>query len=144
MNLSPHFTLEELTHSEIAVRKGIANTPDADTVENLKVLASSLERVRHVLGSPIIVSSGYRSPKVNSTVGGSPTSSHLFGYAADFICPGFGTPREICEAIRASGIDYDQIIEEGTWVHFSADPRMRRIALQAKFSGGKASYAPLT
>lgn len=140
MNLSQNFTLEELTHSDLAVRKGIKNDPDPDTLENLKTLASTLEQVREVLGTPILINSGYRCPKLNAAVGGSMTSAHVQGLAADFISPKFGTPREICLAVLKSGIPFDQIIQEGTWVHLSVDPRMRKQALTAHFANGKATY----
>lgn len=141
MQLSKNFTLEELTLSQEAVRKGLDNTPDHDTMENLRVLASGLETVRGALGNvPILVSSGYRSPKVNAAVGGSRGSQHLSGLAADFTAPKFGTPKEICLEIVASGIDFDQLIHEGSWVHISFGPGMRRSILTASFKGGKATY----
>ena len=134
MNLSAHFTLEELCRSETASRKGLDNTPDAETIANLTELALALEKVRDLLGHAIHINSAYRGPKVNSAVGGSKTSAHMKGYAADFVCPGFGTPQDICHAIMDSTIDYDQLIREfdnhGTgWVHFSISPQMRRQAL---------------
>ena len=70
MNLSPNFTLAELTHSEIGIRKGIDNTPPADIVANLSELALTLEKVRDLLGVPMHINSAYRSPKVNAAVGG--------------------------------------------------------------------------
>jgi hypothetical protein len=143
LQLTEHFSLEELTHSDIGTRKGIDNTPDVDAVENLKVLARTMEQIRGLLGHPIHVNSGYRGPKLNSAVGGSKTSAHMEGLAADFVCPSFGTPKEIAVEIAASDIAFDQLIEEGTWVHISVDPRMRRQVLTATFSNGKASYSPL-
>lgn len=140
--LTTHFSLEELTASEIALRKGLDNTPDAETVENLRLLAGALEDVRRLLSAPLIINSAYRSPKVNSALGGSviPPSAHMRGYAADFTAPQFGTPIEICRAIRDSGIKFDQLIAEGEWVHFAIDPRMRQMVLTAHFNGGKATY----
>lgn len=140
MKLSEHFSLEELTHSEIATRRGLDNTPPADVQEHLTELARSLELVRALLGKPMLVSSGYRAPAVNEAVGGSSHSAHCLGYAADFICPGFGTPQAVAKAIRDSGIPFDQVIYEGTWVHFSIDPRQRRQTLTAHFGGGRATY----
>lgn len=140
MNLSNHFTLEELTHSEVAVRKGLDNTPGSEALTNLADLASALEEVRSLLDCPIIISSGYRSPKVNAAVGGSATSAHCDGYAVDFIVPGFGTPQEIARAIAASSVAFDQLIYEGTWVHLSIDPRMRNNTLTAHFANGKTTY----
>jgi hypothetical protein len=136
MQLSNHFSLEELVRSDIASRKGLDNTPTPEIIANLTELALGLEKVRELLGHPIYVSSGYRGPKVNSAVGGSKNSAHMRGYAADFTSPGFGTPQDICHAIMDSTIDYDQLIFEGTWVHFSNDPQMRRMNLTAHFGNG--------
>lgn len=140
--LTEHFTLEELTHSEIAVRKGLDNTPNADQIQNLNSLAGALERVRDIVGGPLHIHSAFRSLKVNAAVGGSKNSAHLDGLAADFTCPAFGTPKEICIEIAASGLAFDQLIHEGSWVHLSVDPRYRQQVLTANFSNGKATYAP--
>lgn len=139
--LSEHFTLEEMTASDVAIRKGIDNTPDAAIVANLTELAGCLEQVRALLGVPMHINSAYRSPKVNAAVGGSTTSAHMTGEAADFVAPGFGTPQDIAKAIVASDIQFDQLIYEGTWVHFGIRGDMRRQVLTANFSGGKATYS---
>jgi len=139
MNLSNNFTLEELTASSIGTRKGIPNVPDADEIENLKVLAQTLERIRELLG-PIHIDSAFRSPKINSAVGGSPHSAHLEGYAADFVAPSFGSPLDVCKAIEGAGIPFDQLIMEGAWTHISIDPRERQQTLTAHFSDGKVTY----
>lgn len=142
VNLSAHFTLQELTRSEIASRKGLDNTPDAETIANLTALASGLEDVRALLGHPIHINSAYRGPKVNSAVGGSKTSAHMKGHAADFVCPGFGTPQEICRAIMDSTIQYDQLIYEfGSWVHISFDPQMRGQKLTIDGAGTRQGIA---
>lgn len=125
MQLSPHFHLDEFTVSQTAARRGIDNTPSAAVIAALKTTASHLEGVRQLLGRPILISSGYRSKALNKAVGGSPSSAHLSGHAADFISPGFGSPLAICRAIAAARLPFDQLIEEGTWVHISFDPRMR-------------------
>jgi hypothetical protein len=129
---SPHFTLAELT----VTRHG-DNTPPASVVDRLQtVTAPAMERVRSLLGDrPIIVTSGYRSPAVNAAVGGVATSAHLAGYAVDFLCPTFGTPLEICQTISRSSLDFDQLIQEETWVHFSVDPRLRREVLTKNGAG---------
>lgn len=121
MNLSPNFALDELTASETAARHGIDNTPDEATIQNLTRLANALQEVRALLGNKvIIVSSGYRSPELNQKVGGSATSDHCKGLAADFICPSYGTPDEIVRVVMASAIPYKQVIREfDKWVHFS-------------------------
>lgn len=130
MNLSNSFTLEALTFSETGVRRGIDNTPNAEQVANLTELAMALERVQSFLGHPITIHSAFRSPKVNSAVGGAPNSAHLEGYAADFTCPGFGTPLQVCQAVIGAGVPWDQIIlEYKSWCHFSCAPAMRKMVL---------------
>lgn len=138
--LSEHFTLQELTSSDVALRKGIDNTPPEDVVSNLTELALALEQVRELLGCPMHINSGYRSPKLNAAVGGSSTSAHMTGQAADFVAPDFGTPQQIAHHIAASAIPFDQLIFEGTWVHFGIRGDMRRQVLTAHFSGGKVTY----
>lgn len=125
MKLSANFHLDEFVTSQTAARRGIDNTPSPEVIKRLRNTAKGLERVRAVLGKPILISSGYRSPALNKAVGGSATSDHMNGDAADFISPGFGAPIAICRAIVAAGIKFDQLIEEGTWVHISFGPRMR-------------------
>lgn len=141
MQLSPHFSLAELTASQTAARKGLDNTPDAVVNNNLTITAANLENVRDLLDHPIIISSGYRSSEVNRAVGGAATSAHTKGWAVDFICPGFGSPKQVIDAIKDSDIKLDQCIEEGTWVHISFAPTMRNMFLKATFKNGKASYA---
>src|SRR5438093_11911341 len=120
MMLSEHFSLEELTASEVAARAGIDNTPSAEAMRNLLRLAEGLELVRAALrNNPIHVTSGYRSPRLNQMVGGSKNSMHTQGLAADILCPAFGSPLEVCRAIATSGILADQIIHEfGRWCRF--------------------------
>ena len=119
MNLSPNFTLEELTHSEIAERLGLDNTPDETVKANLVRLARMLEDVRRALGRPIMVNSAYRSPKVNEAVGSKPTSQHCIGCAADIKVPGL-TPDNIVKEILKTNIEFDQLIREfDSWVHIS-------------------------
>ena len=119
MNLSEHFTLEELTHSEVAERKNLDNTPNALEVSNLVRLAALLEEVRSLLNKPILLNSGFRSKAVNDSVGSKDTSQHRIGCAADIRVPGM-TPKQVVEAVIASDIGSDQIIEEfGSWTHIS-------------------------
>ena len=120
MRLSPHFTLEELTHSDTATRLGFDNTPNDEIIVNLTFLASQLEHVRSILNHPILVSSGFRCHALNDHLGSKRTSAHTRGLAVDFISPSFGTPEEIVEAIVNSDIEYDQVILEfGRWVHLA-------------------------
>ena len=125
MQLSEHFSLGELTASEIAVRKGLDNSPTGVELDNLVRLAQKLEEVRKVLGKPIMVNSAFRSIEVNEAVGGVKTSQHCLGCAADIRIPNM-TPDEVCRAIIASDIQFDQLIREfwdkekgGGWTHIS-------------------------
>ena len=138
--LSPHFTLEELAFSQAASRKGIDNKPSREVVAHLATLAEGLEKVRALLGGPIRITSGYRSPALNAAIGGAKNSAHMSGFAADFVCPSFGSPLDIVKAIAASSIKFDQCIQEGMWVHISFDPDMRREVLTAHFHNGEAYY----
>lgn len=138
MNLSPHFTLEEFTFSETAVRKNIANIPTLEIIENLRIVASKMEIIRQNLGHPIISLSGYRSPIVNKLVGGSVNSAHCLGWSLDFICPAFGTPYTVARRISGMGLIFDQLIHEyGRWVHISFDPqaRKKRLTIAGKGTG---------
>ncbi|MEN9589042.1 MAG: hypothetical protein RLZZ481_828 [Pseudomonadota bacterium] len=118
--LSPNFTLEELTRSDLASRKGWDNSPNAQEIDNLKRLAAFLERVREVLGNKIVtVNSGYRAKVLNDALGSKDTSQHRFGCAADIRVSGM-SPDEVCRKIIAAGLDYDQIIREfDSWTHIS-------------------------
>jgi hypothetical protein len=142
MQLSTNFKLNEFTTSQTATRKGIDNTAPAPIIEKLRMLANTLEQVRTLLGNHSIrISSGYRCLALNRAIGSGDTSAHVQGYAVDFTCPGFGTPKEVANKIAQSDIKYDQIIYEGTWIHLSVDPRNRRDVLTATFKGGKATYS---
>ena len=119
MNLSDHFTLEELIHSDVAIRHNINNSPNGDIVVNLTRLAKFLEKVRILLNKPIRINSAYRSPEVNNLVGSKPTSQHCIGCAADINVSGM-TPNQVVNAIIHSDLPYDQIIREfDSWVHIS-------------------------
>ena len=139
--LSEHFTLEELTFSATAQRKQIDNKPPAEVLDNMKRLAAGLEEVRAALGNkPMRINSGYRSPKLNRAVGGARLSAHMAGYAADFVCPEFGSPLKIVKALAATGIQFDKLIQEGTWVHISFAPEARRQLLTAHYGPNGTSY----
>lgn len=123
MKLSVHFSLEELILSNTAVRLGIDNTPPEDVLANLRMLTNTLETVRGILGSPIYISSGYRCRLLNNQVGGSSHSWHTLGLAADFICPGFGSPYQIIQTLVDHNIQYEELIHEfGRWVHIAIPP----------------------
>lgn len=117
MNLTEHFTLEELTHTD---HREFDNTPNDAELENIKRLAEFLEEVKTVLGGkPIMVNSAFRSKQVNDAVGSKDTSQHRVGCAADIRVPAM-TPDEVVRAVIASGIGYDQIIREfDRWTHIS-------------------------
>jgi len=141
MNLTDHFTLEELTHSQTAARLGLDNEPSPAVVDALTRTAHGLEMVRVLLQAPILVSSGYRSPLVNRAVGGAANSQHILGEAADFTAPGFGPPEMIVRAIMRSTrpIPYDQlIVEYGRWVHISFSRSPRHQALVIDHDGTRA------
>lgn len=135
MMLSQYFSLAELTASQTADRKGIDNTPSDPVLANLKVLCYTLDKARILLGRPIFISSGYRSPELNAAIGGSRTSSHISGLAADFKCPGFGNTMTVFNRLAVSGLMFDQLIAEypasntGGWVHIGVGPRNRRQCL---------------
>ena len=117
--LSDHFTLEELTYSDIGIRHGIDNSPNGDIVINLTRLAKILERVRLLFNKPIHINSAFRNPEVNALVGSKPSSQHCVGCAADIKVDGM-IPDEIVKVIQKSDIQYDQLIREfDSWVHIS-------------------------
>ena len=133
MKLSTHFTLAEMVASQTASRKGIDNNPTKDEVRALRALCQNiLEPVRLHFGAPVIVSSGYRGPKLNRAVGGSKTSQHCSGEAADFTVQGFSNLK-VCRWIEAN-LPADQLIYEfgeNGWIHCSYGPRHRRQTLSA-------------
>jgi uncharacterized protein YcbK (DUF882 family) len=137
MQLSKHFTLDELTHTD---HRQFDNTPNATEMANLVRLAAFLEEVKEVLGGkPIMINSAFRSEAVNTAVGSRNTSQHRIGCAADLRVPGM-TPDEVVKAVIASGIGYDQIIREfDRWTHISIpntkDMTPRRQALIIDKSG---------
>lgn len=116
-NLTEHFTLEELTHTD---HREFDNTPNESELENIKRLAVFLEKVKTVLGGkPIMVNSAYRSQLVNTAVGSRDTSQHRIGCAADIRVPEM-TPDQVVKAIMASPLAYDQVIREfDRWTHIS-------------------------
>jgi hypothetical protein len=120
MNLSPHFTLEELTRSEVALRNGWDNTPTLAETENLQRLAQLLEKVKEAVGGkPVMINSGFRSKQVNDAVGSKDSSQHRLGCAADIRVPGM-TPKQVVEACIAAAVPFDQIILEfDAWTHIS-------------------------
>lgn len=141
--LSPHFRLSELLVTNSGARAGLDNTPSAAVIANLKRLTDALELVRsYLFNTAIIISSGYRSPAVNALIGGATNSAHMQGLAVDFTAPGYGRPSAIVKAIAGSGILFDQLIFEGTWVHLGLAPQgqaPRMQVLTAVFQAGRAT-----
>lgn len=138
MRLSSYYTLARLAHSDTALARGLDNTPPTEAIANLRRVARGLDRVRRLLGHPLEISSGYRSPALNVAVGGAPASQHTRGEAVDFCCPGFGSAADVARAIRDSDIAFDQcILEFGRWVHlsFSDAPRRRTLSIYAASQG---------
>jgi len=117
VNLTPHFTLEELTHTD---HRTLDNTPNDSEQANLQRLAKLLELVKVALGGkPVMVNSAFRSKAVNDAVGSKDTSQHRLGCAADIRVPGM-TPDQVVRAIMGHGLYFDQIIREfDAWTHIS-------------------------
>lgn len=143
---SKYFTLEELTASLTAKRKGINNTPSADIVANLQRLVTNvLDPLRTEWGKPIIVSSGYRCPKLNTAVGGAKNSQHTLGQAADIrtLSDKPEENRKLRDLLIKLNLPYDQLIDEFgcDWIHVSfSTSHNRRQMLSAKRIKGKTVY----
>lgn len=138
-NLSEHFTIEELTQT----KTGLDNNPPLALAGNLARLAETLESVRELLGVPLKINSGYRSELVNGRVNGSRTSAHLYGRAADFVPVGMPIS-EAFDLIRNSGIVWDQLILEPSWLHIGIAPareKSRQEVLTATMKLGGMKYA---
>ena len=123
--MTPHFSLAEMIASTTGERLKIDNTPHPEHLDKLTLTAELLERVRTLLGCPIIVTSGYRCRELNKAVGGVTSSDHAQGQAVDIIAPGFGTPYAIAKRLAplVSKLGIGQLILEGIkgkqWVHIS-------------------------
>lgn len=144
MQLSPHFSLAELTRSQTAIRRGLPNDAPPEVIERMRLLCERvLEPVRRQFG-PVRVLSGYRSPAVNRAVGGAATSQHCKGEAADFVVPG-QTNLTVCRWLERF-LTYDQLIYEfgeGGWVHCSwREGPLRNQELTARRGTGKTIYLP--
>ena len=137
MNLTPNFTLEELTHTD---HRTLDNTPNNEELANLRRLAEFLEQLKKVLGGkPIMINSAFRSKAVNDAVGSSDKSQHRRACAADIRVPGM-KPDEVVRAIIEAGLPYDQVIREfDRWTHVSIPntevTRPREMALIIDKSG---------
>ena len=143
MSLSEHFSLDEATYSETAIRMHINNQPDERQLENMKSAANQLEAVRNVTGA-LRVNSWLRLPDVNVAVGGSKVSSHMDGWAIDCSSTAH-TPYELCQIVLKNNIKFDQLIHEyGRWMHISFAPEMRQQSLTIYKPEGKYKIGILT
>lgn len=133
MNLSPNFTLDELTHTD---HREFENTPNESELANLTRLAAFLETVKTAIGGkPVLINSAFRCKEVNDAVGSKDTSQHRIGCAADIRVPGM-TPDEVVRAIIGAKLPYDQVIREfDRWTHVSipntveAKPRGQKLII---------------
>ena len=136
--LSKSFTLAELVFSQTAARESIDNTPAPAHVRAMRDLCTHiLQPLRDSVGMPIFVSSGYRCARLNRFVGGSVSSQHMEGRAADIICFSMDT-KLLFKRVLQLKLPFDQLIYEGgrqsIWVHVSFDPeRDRRTIMTATF-----------
>jgi len=142
MKVTEHFTMEELTDSDYATRHVIDNSPGQQALQNLLKMANSLQDIRDLIAAPLIITSGYRSPELNERIGGSRTSAHMKGFAADIRSHAFGTPYQLASAIINSPIKFDQLILEfDRWVHFGlAQGKWRNQILTAMKVEGETVY----
>ena len=142
MQLTPNFTLDEMTISQTAARRGIPNDPPPSVIANLRTLCEEvLEPVRVHFDRPVIVSSGYRSPALNVAIGGSRTSQHCLGEAADFTVPCVKLI-DLAQLMHRN-LNYDQLIYEfGRWLHVSyRHGRLRNMELTAAKVAGRTKYS---
>ena len=124
IQLTPHFKLSEFTKSSTATVRHIDNTPNEEQIANLRYLCEQiLEPLRQHFNTPVLISSGYRCPELNKAVGGSKTSNHMFGYAADLHIPDIATGREWFTWIK-DNCQFDELIWEHStptsndyWIH---------------------------
>lgn len=115
-----NFKISELIHSDTAVKNGISNTPDTNSLDNmLELIVNCLQPIRDKLSKPMICTSGFRNNALNKLVGGAQNSQHTKGQACDFVVNGM-TPAQVVEFIKNSGVEYDQLINEhNQWTHIS-------------------------
>ena len=145
---STYFKMEEFIHSDTAVRLQIKNRPSFDAWENIQRLVRDvLDPLRESMKTPVRITSGYRCHELNRIVGGSTTSYHMDGLAADLVAAdGSWSVREICDEIATSPWPFDLVIDEfGKWVHVQVAVegiKPRGLELKAWKSNGRTVYAP--
>ena len=128
-----YFTFDELSRSDTATRLNIDNTPSPAARSNLAALTDNiLDPLREAWGKPITVNSGYRCPALNKAVGGSATSQHMSGQAADITTGNKVDNARLFQLVQDLGLPFDQLIDEQgfAWVHVSYSPRHRRQILK--------------
>lgn len=150
MQLSKNFSLEEMTKSETALRHNMDNTPGTTEIASLVVLCEKvLQPVRDHYAKGVKVNSGFRHPEVNAKVGGSKTSDHCKGMAADIEIP--GVPNHQLAEWISKNLEFTQVILEfytpgvpdSGWVHVSYDPaNLKKQELTAVRRDGKTVYLP--
>jgi uncharacterized protein YcbK (DUF882 family) len=117
-----NFTMSELLKSDVATKYNISNIPDKQSLDNMLILiCECLQPIRNYIDKPMNIYSGYRSPRLNGhpLIQGKDNSQHITGQAVDFTIKGM-TPKQIIEKVKASGVEYDQLINEhNIWVHIS-------------------------
>lgn len=153
MYLSPHLELEEVCHSDTALRKGIDNNPPKELYSVLRQTANKIfEPAREHFNRPIIVSSGYRSPLLNKTIGGEPTSQHMKGEALDMVATAPFTNIDLF-LFLLNNIEFDQLIAEDylngqpKWIHCSytsAKPNRKEVWVAKRNLLGKMTYVKYT
>lgn len=145
IQLSPHFTLAEMTISQEAARSGLKNAPAPHQIIALRALCETvLEPLRASVKRPIVVSSGFRSRTVNARIGGSASSQHCRGEAADIMVPGMDTA-DVVDLIRALRLPFDQVIDEfSRWVHVSHSGAGNRGEVLMAFRRGGVNYRRIT
>lgn len=127
------FSIKELCKSTTADKYNIDNTPTQEVTDNLtKLVDNILDPLREAWGRPIYVNSGYRSPKLNTKVGGTSTSQHLFGMAADITTGNASNNEKLFKLIQNLKLPFDQLIDEKnySWIHVSYGPKNRRQILK--------------
>lgn len=150
MQLTENFSLAEMIKSETALRNGLDNTPGDAEIENLRTLCEQiLQPIRTAYGRGVKVNSGFRHPNVNAAVGGSRTSDHCKGQAADIEIPGI--PNADLAQYIADNFEFTQLILEfytpgipdSGWVHVSYNPEnLKKQVLTAMRENGKVVYKP--
>jgi zinc D-Ala-D-Ala carboxypeptidase len=147
--ISQYATLGELTKSATALRLGIVNEPNFEQKDNLKEVCTHVfDKCREFVGGPLGINSGFRSPKLNAKIGGSPTSQHMKGEALDIDCATFGngTNAELFKFIK-DNLEFDQLIwefgndKQPDWLHVSYNRlHNRKQILRATKQGGRTIY----